>query len=140
MPHSLAESLQRILVQDRAAIIVTAVFVALQLLAPIWVRRYTWTPLELSRQQLDRIVMRLRSNRKNGQPGASEDAETGVLKANPRAARAWDLSVGAPERDALEPELAFAPSRLLPREYNPRLEQAAPGLFTAFGIMGTFVG
>jgi chromosome segregation ATPase len=28
----------------------------------------------------------------------------------------------------------------LPRSYNPRLDAAAPGLFTALGIIGTFVG
>lgn len=35
---------------------------------------------------------------------------------------------------------AFSPINLLPSTYNQRLDAAAPGIFTAVGIFGTFVG
>lgn len=71
--------------------------------------------------------------------------------------RAWRLAVAARVTDQidkqdgkanppvavaepLEPEVAFAPARLLPPNYQSRLDTAAPGIFTALGIIGTFVG
>lgn len=35
---------------------------------------------------------------------------------------------------------SFSAEHLLPIEYNARLDAATPGVFTAFGIIGTFVG
>ena len=44
------------------------------------------------------------------------------------------------DREVTEASEAFDPERLLPAKYNGRLDLAAPGMFTGFGILGTFFG
>lgn len=44
------------------------------------------------------------------------------------------------DEEVTSPDEAFAPERLLPSDYQPRLDAAAPGTFTAIGILGTFLG
>ena len=54
------------------------------------------------------------------------------------AVQALVASGGELDREELADVLA--PSRLLPGSYNARWDAAAPGVFTAIGILGTFVG
>jgi len=42
--------------------------------------------------------------------------------------------------EAVEPYDLFAADVLIPHPYNGRLDAAAPGIFTALGIVGTFLG
>jgi hypothetical protein len=53
---------------------------------------------------------------------------------------AHDLVERGSELDREEIAEIFAASRLLPASYNSRWDAAAPGVFTAIGILGTFLG
>src|SRR5690606_6600936 len=44
------------------------------------------------------------------------------------------------DEDSESVDVAFQSDRVLPVTYNQRLDAAAPGLFTAMGILGTFLG
>lgn len=55
--------------------------------------------------------------------------------------RAYGMAyVSSDTEEPVDLETAFGAERLLPPDYNVRLDTAAPGLFTAIGILGTFLG
>jgi ABC-type transporter Mla subunit MlaD len=147
--ESLFTSLQRILIEERLAVGVTVLFVVVQVVVLLHIRWDTLRRLNRARREIQVVTHNLKSHRAKGESGGNvEDdgaRDRAVLKKLPRLKRAWDLSIGAQQEgddpsSILEPEVAFESSRLLPAAYNPRLDAAAPGIFTAFGIMGTFVG
>lgn len=81
---------------------------------------------------------------KNALGKASRIGGDGFGAYYPRLSHALNITIGRIAQTGtfqpVEPELAFEPSRLLPPEYNSRLDSVAPGIFTAVGIIGTFVG
>lgn len=50
------------------------------------------------------------------------------------------LRASGPLKERQDPEHVLASDRVLPASYNQRLDAAAPGIFTALGIIGTFLG
>jgi chromosome segregation ATPase len=98
-----------------------------------WLTRQTSGPLEAQRHRIEAFRGQI-DKRKYPEPGDTARLE------NPLA-RAW-RAVFRPAlgEESLDPHHAFEADRLLPREYDSRLDNAAPGFFTAVGIIGTFFG
>lgn len=118
---------------DPAALVILVVLLAAQGIFMRWCTQQTKKPLTGQRDALRRALPRL-----NAAPSAREAAKQSITG---EVACALHAAFPANEHDeVLEPRAAFDPEHLLPGRYNARLDTAAPGLFTAFGILGTFLG
>lgn len=115
----------------------TAVFVVLALLL---VQVYSWivwlkatrTPLRKRTAELNNLADRVR---------AAKDVSSFEDISVPEVAQALRAAYPSGAHDeALDPRVAFEPDRLLPPDYNVRLDSAVAGMFTAIGIIGTFIG
>jgi ABC-type transporter Mla subunit MlaD len=123
--------------QDRIAFYATGVIVLFQAYILIRVWRRTWTPLGKGREVLEELAERI----KNAPERAVDLAkEKGGIRLARAVADALSTPLKSGVRAGMPPELALERNRLLPDRYNGRLDAAAPGLFTALGIVGTFVG
>ncbi len=136
-PEILA-GIHRILQNDGYAVFTTASLIAIQLLVAIWILVKTVVPLSRATRRLKSFCASVRSS-------TVETAGRKVLAEYPKLAEAWKAihskgGTASPDADSIDPHEAFEPSNLLPANYNPRLDAAAPGLFTAIGIVGTFLG
>lgn len=123
--------------QDRLASVIALSMAFLQVMLLVFVTRKTLWPIWRAGDFL-RDLGRKVSDDRNG-------ASRLVARLGGRVGRAWRLAIPRTEADAdrlsaMSPEEAFAPSQVLPEHYNPRLDSAAPGVFTAIGILGTFIG
>lgn len=125
---------QRIWAEDRIAILLTGALLALQLIVYVWLRTLTGVPLAHAATRIREFATRVTGGRV---PTAGD-----LAAAPPKLSRAWLLAFGpgAERGQAVPPDEAFAPARLLPSAYEAKLDAAAPGLFTALGIAGTFLG
>lgn len=123
---------------DISAVIVTAALMAFQCIVLTWTWFQTLRHLGRQRGVIGTFTARIGDAReKKHGPGGIEPP--------PTLARAWRATRPTPDsgsavREVLEPREAFDAERLVPYAYNGRLDAAAPGVFTALGIVGTFVG
>jgi ABC-type transporter Mla subunit MlaD len=126
--------LTRLVDQDRVALVLTLVLIAVQIALLVRVRRLTSAPLAEGADAIRKVARQVE--------GEGTPLEPVPAKAPPEVRRAWRLVFGpaAGNGDGVPADEAFAPARLLPGRYEARLDAAAPGLFTAVGIAGTFVG
>lgn len=127
----------RIWHDDQIAIVITVVLIAVQVALLVYVGWNTRRPLNAAKRQVESLAAVLKHSHARAHAMLTQDG-------SPRLIHSWNAlfdrdGVGS-SVDALEPGEAFEPTRLLPPKYNPRLDSAAPGLFTALGIVGTFVG
>jgi ABC-type transporter Mla subunit MlaD len=132
------DGIQRIIRDDMIAVVVTLILVAIQLVIFLRVRSRTSVPLKRARRRLEEFASDVKH-------GRFEERGQKHLGSNPELADAWASAysregTSVPDADSVDPSIAFEPSNLLPSGYNGRLDAAAPGLFTAIGIVGTFVG
>lgn len=119
--------------EDRSAFLVVGAFFLLQVLLGSWVWARTWRHLRAGRLHLQALAELARTDASRAASHARRGGE--------RLERAWRVAWGdAAERGQLDPAEAFAPVAVLSPSYNHRLDAAAPGAFTALGILGTFIG
>jgi hypothetical protein len=137
MDSSLVLGALRVWRDDKIAIAIAAALALIQVYTYWLVRRRTTAALRREGQRIRDIAER---------PSDQRAAEFRKAGSDPgsRLRQAWTTALSGvqtePDADRLSPEEAFDPARLLPRGYNARLDAAAPGLFTALGIIGTFLG
>lgn len=126
--------LTRLADQDGTALVLTAMLIAVQVVLLLRVRHLTVAPLASGTRAIQAFAQRVEREQTR--------AEGVLTAAPPEVRRAWGrvFGPGAGHGDGVPADEAFAPGRLLPGGYEPRLDAAAPGLFTAVGIAGTFVG
>ena len=118
---------------DPVALQITGALVVVQLGLGVWWYRRTHKPLKQQIEGLRRSTGAVRAAR------TPDAIKPGSFPSE--VARAFRAAFPAGAREeALEPRSAFEPERLLPASYNARLDAAAPGMFTAIGIIGTFLG
>jgi hypothetical protein len=135
---AIKDGLARIIKDDVIALLFAGALALVQVIAVVLLWLKTTHRLHSGRKALRHITDGVR------QHGIAW-ASSRIPKQWPGLARAWSEATQEhaqsteptvrPDVDAL-----FDPSRVLPRKYNARLDAAAPGLFTAFGIIGTFIG
>lgn len=121
------------LFEDPLALSVVGVLLVIQ--GWSWFRWRTETRLQLLLQStaLTQVVRAVKSVR------SPEELVSDTTP--PEVAQALHAAYPSGEHtEALDPRIAFDSEQLLPRSYNGRLDAAAPGMFTAIGIIGTFVG
>lgn len=94
------------------------------------------TLLKLRRQRKQIVQLATSVERVHSIEEAQPPTERSLVAAWQRLLR----SQRTPGKEATEPREALHADALLPRGFNARLDAAAPGLFTALGILGTFVG
>ena len=129
--------------EDRGAVYVVVGVLAIQFGLWVWLRRRTWVPLHKASKHLSALAGFARTD--------PHRAATHAALSGGRVERAWRRAWGnlpgiagsdpvSPTRGEVDPSEAFASAAILPESYNQRLDGAAPGTFTAMGILGTFVG
>lgn len=116
--------------------LVTGALIALQLLVFSWVYFRSLQPLARRRSQISAFAKQLRLAKAGEQVKLPSDLSLGSAWAKVVAS---DSEAGI-HREVVEPREALAPEALLPYAYMGRLDAAAPGVFTALGIVGTFIG
>ena len=122
--------------QDPLAARLTAILITIQIVGALLLFWFTLLRLHNAKKEIRSFAAAI-----------SKNPET-VLKIHhwsPKLRHAWSLAIEPRQnrvesRESLDIDIAFSPQRLLPGAYNQRLDSAAPGLFTAVGIIGTFVG
>jgi MotA/TolQ/ExbB proton channel family len=134
----LLQGIQRIYHDDLIAIFVTLILVTIQVAIFARVRSKTSVPLKKAKRGLEGFASVVRH-------GRFDEEGQKHLTLHPELADAWASvyskeGTSTPDADSIDPAIAFESSNLLPRDYNIRLDAAAPGIFTAIGIVGTFVG
>lgn len=126
------ESVSRIINDDIIAVWVTAILVLIQFVVLLITWTLTLRPLGRARKEIARY-------RKSKSELEGEDEGRGKMKHKPL--RTIHIAIqNARKGTPLDIDHLLDPTRLLPDSYNPRLDAAAPGLFTALGIFGTFFG
>jgi len=121
---SLLASATRIWKDDRIAVYVTLAMILVQLAVFFLTLLRTLWPLAQSSKRLSRY-------------GKQQDSENEL---EPELRGIKVAIQNARDGEPVDVDYLLEPSRLLPDAYNARLDSAAPGLFTALGILGTFVG
>jgi hypothetical protein len=121
---------------DQSAVLVTIILLALQLGVLAWVWRETLLPLRRQRAKVMAFTKQVED---------ATDVEEVARPTERVLAKAWDRTLGATgagtsAREVVEPHDAFTADVLIPHVYNGRFDAAAPGVFTALGIVGTFLG
>jgi len=121
---------------DNSAVAVTGALLLVQVAVLCWALSETLRHLHARRIEVRTFARHV------AQAGRAEDVRISSVAALARAWRATFRSGEdlAGERELVEPREAFEADRLIPHEYNGRLDAAAPGVFTALGIVGTFLG
>lgn len=121
---------------DPIALLALGAMVVWQACLCLWLRRNIWSVLKRQEGALMRAISRLQDIGE-GEVAAALEREhwPEEVRRGLRAAFPQDEF-----EEPVEPRYALAPERLLPRGYNERLDTAAPGMFTASGILGTFLG
>jgi ABC-type transporter Mla subunit MlaD len=137
LDSSFIDGIERIWWDDRAALYIVFMLIAIQLIILWWARRRTGAQLRRSGKQLRELSRAVTTD-------ASLRPED-IQRLEPALRTAWGavLTFGNDQwsaKPAADVATAFASQHLLPVAYNSRLDSAAPGLFTALGIFGTFLG
>jgi hypothetical protein len=137
MEHSeLWHSVVRIFQHDHLAIGLTGFLVAFQFILYRWFWRRSTRPLLGAISAVNKLA---------GNASRQEKARQVAAESYGQLSEAWrsvfDGNANDPAgTDNLAPEDAFNSTTLLPIDYNARLDAGAPGVFTAIGIIGTFLG
>lgn len=140
--QSIVEGALRIWREDQVAVYLTIALVFVQLAMLLRVLIRTRNPLQTGAAKLRAITETLK---KQGLKKATDAVNNSpAADYNERLRRAWAAYFGKQgqgfDADSPPADEAFDSSRLLPTDYNGRIDAAAPGLFTALGIVGTFIG
>lgn len=122
------------LIGDSVAVYVVTLLVVVQGLTWWLLWRATHTPLRRQARSIRQTTGVVHKFADAGALARAADVAPEVKQAVRAAYPAGE------HEEAADPQAAFDPERLLSPAYNGRLDAAAPGIFTAMGIIGTFVG
>ena len=126
----------RILTQDRIAVWLTCSLVVAQAALYWWFRSVSTKPLHTATVAVERLAESATH---------SEKARRIAADSYPQLSQAWTSVFSSDQHNqaseaGVAPEDAFSSHTILPITFNARLDAGAPGVFTAIGIVGTFIG